>query len=464
MNNLSPDAIPAPAFELAQRFSDAGFRLWLVGGWVRDALLGRVHTDLDFATDAHPEQTLKILSSFGAGEPWTTGMQFGTVGLQYKNLRLEVTTLRRESYDPKSRNPDVSYGDDIETDLSRRDFTVNTMAIALPDVEVLDPYGGLSDLVAKRIRTPLSAEVSFSDDPLRMLRAFRFASTLGFEVDPDAWKAICKMHERIGIVSVERIRDEFSRLMLGPAVVQTLMDATESGLAGEFLPELPGLKLEQDPIHRHKDVFLHTLAVLGNAIEGEREPDLGLRLAALLHDIGKPATRQITPKGVTFHHHEVVGAHMTEARMKKLKFPKRLTEEVTQLVYLHLRFHTFRLGWSDRAVRRYVRDAGDYLDKLNALVRADCTTRNPRKARQLSARMDQLEERIADLRSREELAQLRPALNGREVMDLLELEPGPDVGRAMDFLMELRMDEGELSKQEASRRLVAWHKERGGRG
>ncbi|MEX2588388.1 MAG: CCA tRNA nucleotidyltransferase [Actinomycetota bacterium] len=460
MNNLSRDAIPRAAFELAQRFSDAGFRLWLVGGWVRDALLGRLHTDLDFATDARPEQTLKILRSFGGRQPWTAGIEYGTVGVQHDNLQLEVTTLRREAYDPGSRHPEVVYGDDIETDLSRRDFTVNTMAIALPDVQVLDPYGGLSDLVAKRIRTPLSPEISFSDDPLRMLRAFRFASALGFDVDPAARQAIGKMHGRIGIVSAERIRDEFSKLMLGQAVPQALKDATDAGLCGEFLPELPGLKLEQDPIHRHKDVFLHTLAVLANAIEAEQGPaDLGLRLGALLHDIGKPATRQITPKGVTFHHHEVVGAHMAEARMKKLKFSKHLIDEVTQLVYLHLRLHTFRLGWSDRAVRRYVRDAGDYLDNLNALIRADCTTRNPRKAEQLATRMDQLEERIADLRTREELAQLRPALNGNEVMELLQLNSGPDVGRALDFLMELRLDEGELSKQEASSRLTAWYKE-----
>lgn len=465
MSNLSEDAIPRAAVELAQRFSDAGYRLWLVGGWVRDALLGRAETDLDFATDAHPERTVEILSSFGAGEPWTTGMEYGTVGIQHGKLRLEVTTLRRESYDPESRHPKVVYGDDIETDLSRRDFTVNTMAIALPEVKVLDPYGGLTDLVAKRIRTPLSPEISFSDDPLRMLRAFRFASTLGFEVDASAWKAICDMHERIEIVSAERIRDELSRLMLGPAAPQALEDATESGLAGQFLPELPGMKLEQDPIHRHKDVFMHTLAVLGNVIAAEQgSADLGLRLAALFHDVGKPATRQVTPKGVTFHHHEVVGAHMTEARLKKLKFPKRLVDEVTQLVYLHLRIHTFRLGWSDRAVRRYVRDAGDHLDKLNALVRADCTTRNPRKARQLDAQVDELERRIADLRSKEELAQLRPALDGNEVMELLGLQPGPQVGRAMEFLMELRLDEGELSKPDARRRLAAWYEEQGGGG
>ncbi|HEX2053688.1 MAG TPA: CCA tRNA nucleotidyltransferase [Actinomycetota bacterium] len=472
MRDLSADAIPPEAFDLAHRFRDAGFGLWLVGGWVRDRLLGRDRppapefaedpaSDLDFATDARPEDTLAILKRWGTSAPWTSGIEFGTVGVQKDSTRVEVTTFRSEVYELGSRNPRVKFGTDLETDLSRRDFTVNTLAIGLPDIELVDRFGGISDLVAKKLRTPLSPEISFSDDPLRMLRAFRFASTLGFEVEEPVLEAVRRMHGRLSIVSKERIRDEFSKLMLGPAVSTTLEAATDNGLAGEFLPELPGLKLEQDPIHRHKDVFHHTLAVLDNAIGTESGgPELVLRLAALLHDIGKPKTREITPKGVTFHHHEVVGAQMTEARMKELRFPSKVIEEVKALVYLHLRFHTFRLGWTDRAVRRYVRDAGPLLDRLNRLVRSDCTTRNPAKARQLAKRMDDLEERIADLRSREELERLRPALDGNEVMAHLGIRPGRLVGDALNFLMEIRLDEGEITKEEAYRRLDRWHAER----
>jgi poly(A) polymerase len=460
MRNLSADAIPLLALELAGRFRDAGFGLWLVGGWVRDTLLDQNldERDLDFATDARPNDTLRLLKDWGGSAPWTSGMEFGTIGVEKEGTRVEVTTFRSEIYEPGSRNPRVEFGDDLHTDLSRRDFTVNTMAIALPDIELVDPFGGISDLVARRLRTPLTPAISFSDDPLRMLRAFRFASTLGFEIDEEVLQAVREMHGRLSIVSKERIRDEFSKLMLGPAVSRALEMATDSGLAGEFLPELPGLKLEQDPIHRHKDVFHHTLAVLDNAISAEKEgPDLVLRLAALLHDIGKPRTREITPKGVTFHHHEVVGAQMTEARMKELRFPSRLIEDVKTLVYLHLRFHTFRLGWTDRAVRRYVRDAGPLLNTLNTLVRSDCTTRNPRKAAQLDKRMDDLEEWIRELSTREELKQLRPALDGNEVMKHLDLKPSRTVGDALDFLMEIRLDEGEITKEEAYARLDAWY-------
>ena len=458
MKNLSADTIPRPAIDLANTFRREGYGLWLVGGWVRDAVLGIAHSDLDFATDATPEESLRILRAWGRSDPWTTGFEFGTVGIQHGELRLEVTTLRTETYERGSRNPKVSFGLDLHTDLSRRDFTINTMALALPDIELIDPFGGISDLVAKRIRTPLAPEISFADDPLRMLRACRFVSTLDFEVDAGVLGAIEQMHDRLGIISKERVRDELNRLMLGKAASTGLQLATDTALASEFLPELPGLKLEQDPIHRHKEVFTHTLAVLDNVTKYDREePDLVLRLAALLHDIGKPKTREITPKGVTFHHHEVVGAQMTEHRLKALRYPSRIVDEVTQLVYLHLRFHTFSLGWTDRAVRRYVRDAGPLLDRLNKLVRADCTTRNPNKARQLSQRMDSLEERIADLRSREELERLRPALDGNEVMAHLGLSPGPIVGAALDFLMELRLDEGELDKAEAYRRLDGWY-------
>ncbi len=483
MRDLSPDVIPTQALELARLFRGAGFRLWLVGGWVRDTLLGRdrvpspeftdgrvstgpdavAANDLDFTTDAPPADTLAILKRWGGSAPWTSGMEFGTIGVQKHTTRVEVTTFRNEVYEPGSRNPRVEFGNDLHTDLSRRDFTVNTLAIALPDIELVDLFGGISDLVARRLRTPLAPSISFSDDPLRMLRAFRFASTLGFELHDEVLQAVRQMHGRLVIVSKERIRDEFSKLMLGSDVSRALQMATESGLAAEFLPELPGLKLEQDPIHRHKDVFHHTLAVLDNAIGTEKEgPDLVLRLGALLHDIGKPRTRQITPKGVTFHHHEVVGAQMAEARMKDLRYPTKLIAEVKTLVYLHLRFHTFGLGWTDRAVRRYVRDAGPLLDKLNHLVRSDCTTRNPAKAQQLSKRMDELEAWISDLASREELKRLRPALNGNEVMEHLQVGPGRMVGEALNFLMELRLDEGELSKEEAYRRLDEWYDHRQG--
>jgi poly(A) polymerase len=461
VQDLTAEAIPEVAYDVAEAFRAAGFRIWLVGGWVRDALLGHAEADLDFATDARPDDSLKILRTWSGSAPWTTGMEFGTVGVQQAGYRIEVTTLRKDVYQPDSRNPRVGYGDDIETDLSRRDFSINAIAIELPDIEVQDPFGGLSDLVARRIRTPLEASVSFSDDPLRMLRALRFASTLGFEVDAQALEAISAMHDRLQIISKERIRDEFIKLLLGEAPSRALELASQTHLADEFLPELPELKLEQDPIHRHKDVFHHTLAVLDNVIGAEAEgPDLVLRLAALTHDIGKPRTREYGPKGVSFHHHEVVGAQMTEARLKELRFPARVVEDVRELVYLHLRFHTFALGWSDRAVRRYVRDAGDLLWRLNRLVRADCTTRNPARAAQLARRMDSLEERVADLASKEELMALRPALDGRQVMEILGIGPSRLVGEALAFLMEIRLDEGEIGEAEAIERLEAWHRER----
>ncbi|MDQ4149212.1 MAG: CCA tRNA nucleotidyltransferase [Actinomycetota bacterium] len=463
MNHLSREAIPQVALDLASTFREPGFGLWLVGGWVRDALLGKVEADLDLATDARPEQSLEILKQWSRSPPWTTGFEFGTVGVHHQGMRIEVTTFRTEVYHRDSRNPSVTFGHDLHTDLSRRDFTINAMAIALPEVLLEDPFGGLNDLVAKRIRTPLPPRVSFSDDPLRMLRALRFMSTLGFRPEPEVLEAIEKMHDRLAIVSAERIRDELSKLMLGGSPSEALDAATESGLAEEFLPELPALKLEQDPIHRHKDVFRHSLAVLDNVTAVDKhDPDLALRLAALLHDIGKPKTRAFTAKGVTFHHHEVVGAQMAEARLAELRYPSRLVNEVKQLVYLHLRFHTYALGWTDRAVRRYVRDAGPLLWKLNALVRADCTTRNPAKAARLAKRMDELEDRIAELESKEELSRLRPALNGNEVMAYLGIEPGPLVGEALDFLMEIRLDEGEIGKQEAYARLDEWFRNRSG--
>lgn len=450
--------IPPAAVSLAKEFEAAGHGLWLVGGWVRNAISEGLPGDLDFTTDARPQESLEILRSWSGTDPWTMGIEFGTVGSQKEGVTVEITTFRSEVYRDDSRNPTVTFAEDLETDLSRRDFTINAMAIRVPGAEIVDPFGGLNDLAARRIRTPLSPPTAFSDDPLRMLRALRFASSLDFQVDEPVIEAIGQMHERLSIVSRERIRDELSKLVIGKAPSRALALAARTGLAEEFLPELPALQLEQDPIHRHKDVFAHTLAVLDKVCAAdEQEPDLALRLAAVLHDVGKPKTRQITPKGVTFHHHEVVGADMAEARLRELRYPSRLVDEVKELVYLHLRFHTYRLGWTDKAVRRYVRDAGGLLGKLNTLVRADCTTRNAEKARRLAKRMDELEERIRELAAREELSRLRPALDGDQVMEHLGIGPGRTVGEALKFLMEVRMEEGELDREEAFRRLDEWY-------
>lgn len=459
MKQMTVPKIPRAATELAAVFSRAGFGLWLVGGWVRDALLGTVHADLDFATNARPDDTKKVLEAWAGGTSgvWLTGFEFGTVGARKNNQTVEVTTFRSEVYSRESRNPEVSFAEDLETDLSRRDFTINAMAIALPGKEIIDPFSGLTDLASKRIRTPLSPEISFSDDPLRMLRALRFAATLNFEVNETILEAISNMSDRLGIVSAERIRDEFSKLMLGKSPSRSLALATATGLADQFIPELPALRLEQDPIHRHKDVFAHTLAVLDKitSVDGD-DPDLPLRMSALLHDIGKPRTRRYGPEGVNFHYHEVVGAEMADKRLQALHYPSRFRQEVKELIYLHLRFHTYSLGWSDKAVRRYARDAGGLLDRLNKLVRADCTTRDVTKARGLSKRIDELEERITELAAKEELTRLRPALDGNEIMQHLGIPPGPAVGKARDFLMEVRIDEGEISKEEAYQRLDEW--------
>lgn len=450
--------IPEVASDLAAAFSREGFSLHLVGGWVRDAILGNVHEDLDFATEAPPEKSVEILKKWaGDSSVWVTGIEFGTVGAKKQGRVYEVTTFRREVYRDESRNPEVAFAADIETDISRRDFTMNAMAIRLPGRELIDPFGGLEDLARKRIRTPLRPEVSFSDDPLRMLRALRFVSVFDFKVEPQVLEAISEMKGRLAIVSKERVRDEFTKLMLGTVPSKALDLATSTGLADEFMPELPALRLEQDPIQRHKDVFRHTLAVLDKVCAAEEgEADLILRLGALLHDIGKPKTRRITSEGVNFHHHEVVGAEMAEQRLSELRFPARVIDDVTRLIFLHLRFHTYRLGWTDRAVRRYVRDAGGLFGKLNTLVRADCTTRNPVKARELGRRMDELEERIRELAGREELSRMRPALDGHEIMAHLSIPPGKTVGEALDFLMEIRMDDGEIPKEEAFRRLDEW--------
>ena len=441
---------------LMDLFEAAGKSLYLVGGVVRDAVLNRLgpDADLDFTTDARPEET-KGLVAAEADAVWTQGERFGTIGCKRDERRYEITTHRAEAYVPDSRKPEVAYADDVEADLSRRDFTVNAMALRLPALELVDPFDGLDDLAAHRLRTPLAPEESFGDDPLRMLRAARFVAGYGLRPEPALVRAVEAMHERLAIVSPERIRDELDKLMVVERPGDGLRFLVGTGLADEFLPELPALVLEQDPVHRHKDVLAHTIAVVDKT-----SPDRILRLAALFHDVGKPKTRSFGPGGVSFHHHEVVGARMTADRMRALRYPNEDVAAVSRLVELHLRFHTFRLGWTDSAVRRYVRDAGPLLDLLNELTRCDCTTRNPRKAAELSERMDTLERRIAELREKEELAAIRPDLDGRQVMDQLGVGPGPVVGEALAFLLELRLDEGPLGEEEARKRLDRWWQER----
>ncbi len=440
------------ARELGERFRAAGYELYLVGGVVRDLLLGRLRDDheLDMATDAPPHETTRILRGW-AERQYLVGVRFGTVGARRRGRLLEITTFREEVYPEDQRKPAVTFARDIETDLSRRDFTINAMAVRLPEGTFVDPFGGVRDLAARRLDTPLDPELAFSDDPLRMLRAARFAATLEVTPAPRVVEAVRRMHGRLGIVSAERIQEELSKLLLGARPSRGLDLIVSTGLAGEFLPELPALKLEQDPVHKHKDVLRHTYAVVERC-----EPDLVLRLAALLHDIGKPRTRQITPEGVQFLFHDVVGARMARDRLRALRYPNQVVEDVARLVELHLRFHTYRTGWSDSAVRRYVRDAGPLLDRLNQLTRADCTTRNPFKARELAALQDELEERIARLAEEENLEALRPPLDGRQIMAHLGLEPGPLVGEAREHLLELRLERGPMSEEEAYRALEEW--------
>lgn len=441
--------------ELARTFERAHHQLYLVGGSVRDARLGRRHEDLDLSTDATPDQTLALVRPV-ATAVWTQGARFGTVGAEISGVRMEITTFRTERYEEASRHPEVEFASDVVTDLSRRDFTVNAMAVKLPEGDFLDPFGGLADLDARLLRTPIDPAASFRDDPLRMLRAFRFASQLEFRVDESAQAAIRALRGELATVSAERIGDELGKLVVGRAPAAALEQADAVSLIELFLPELVALKLEQDPVHKHKDVWHHTLAVL------ERAPaELTVRLAALLHDIGKPRTRRIGSDGVTFHHHEIVGAKMAARRLRALRYPRAVVEDVAELIRLHHRFHTYRLGWTDSAVRRYVRDAGSLLGTLNALVRADCTTRNPAKAARLAKRMDELEARIAALAAQEELDALRPDLDGGQVMAYLGVAPGPVVGEAKQFLLDLRMEEGPLGEDEAFRRLDSWGRERG---
>jgi poly(A) polymerase len=445
----------SPAMKVARAFNDAAKRLYLVGGSLRDAWLGRPHEDLDFATDAVPEETKEIVAPL-ASAVWLQGVEFGTVGAKVGGIDMEITTFRTESYQPGSRHPAVDFASDIETDLSRRDFTVNAMALELPEGQPIDPFEGKADLERRLIRTPLDPEISFGDDPLRMLRAFRFAAQLDFEIAPEVLAAVTAMKDQIRTVSAERIRDELSKLVVGAAPGRALELADETGITDLFLPELSSLKLEQDPVHKHKDVFHHTLAVMERTA-----PELELRLAALLHDIGKPKTRRIDDEGVTFHHHEVVGARMAEARLRELRFSNQVVDAVRDIIFLHHRFHTYRLGWSDSAVRRYVRDAGALLPTLNAMVRADCTTRNTAKAKRLGERMDELETRIGELAQQEELEQIRPQLDGLQIMAYLGLEPGPLVGDAHRFMLDLRLDEGQLDDDEAYRRLDEWARAKG---
>jgi poly(A) polymerase len=443
------------AIEVGERFRLAGFQLYLVGGAVRDLLLQRgPGRELDFATDAKPEEIIRMLQGW-ADRKYLTGIRFGTVGARKDEYDLQVTTFRKEVYPEDDRHPHVTFANDLEVDLSRRDFTVNAMAVSLPDRAFVDPFGGVRDLAAKLLDTPLDPSVSFGDDPLRMLRAARFASTLELAPAPRVVAAMRAMSERLSIVSAERIQGELNRLLVSEVPSRGLLLAVETGLAAQFLPELPGLQLEQDPVHRHKDVLRHTFVVVENC-----EPDLTLRLAALLHDIGKPATREFTSEGVQFHHHEVVGARMAEERLRALRYPNDVVADVVKLVELHLRFHSYGMGWTDAGVRRYVRDAGPLLDRLNQLVRADCTTQNPARAKALAALQDDLELRIARLAEEENLERMRPPLDGVEVMDHLGIEPGPLVGQALAYLLELRIERGPIEKDEAYRLLDEWAKAR----
>jgi len=455
--------VPAPVAELGERFAAAGFELALVGGTVRDAVLGRSSPDIDLTTDARPEEVQRLLEGWAHGT-WDVGIAFGTVGARHGDEKLEITTYRAESYDRESRKPDVSYGDTLEGDLHRRDFTINAMALTLPNRVLVDPFGGLGDLVQRVLRTPGSPESSFDDDPLRMMRAARFASQLGFAVADDVVAAMTAMSERIDIVSAERVREELVRLILGERPRAGLALLVSTGLAERVIPEVPKLTLEIDEHHRHKDVYEHSLTVLEQAIDMETAhepvsgPDFVLRFAALMHDVGKPKTRRFeSGGGVSFHHHEVVGAKMTRKRMKILRFSNEDVDQVSRLVELHLRFHGYGTGeWTDSAVRRYVRDAGDLLPRLHKLTRADCTTRNARKAAALARTYDSLEARIAALAEQEELDSIRPDLDGEQIMETLGIGPGRDVGAAYRFLLELRMDEGPLEESVARDRLLEW--------
>jgi len=431
----------------------AGHRVFLVGGIVRDLLLARdlgPDADIDLTTDATPDQ-IKTAVGPVVDALWTQGERFGTIGVKLGDRIVEITTHRAESYAPDSRKPEVSFGTNIEDDLARRDFTVNAMALELPSPELIDPFGGAADLAANRLRTPLDPEVSFTDDPLRMLRAARFIAGYGLEPDAELVAAVRANAHRLDIISAERIRDELDKLVQVVDPSAGLWFVVDTGLADLFLPELPAMRLEQDPIHHHKDVLAHTIAVVGKT-----KPERLVRLAALLHDVGKPKTRSFGDGGVTFHHHEVVGARMARDRMQALKYSTDDVEAVRKLVYLHLRFHGYGDGWTDSAVRRFVRDAGDQYERLVDLTASDCTTRNKRKAAELAQRMEEFKVRVERLREQEELDAIRPDLDGKQVMDHLGIGPGRHIGQALDHLLEIRLEEGPLSEDEAYARLDAW--------
>ena len=442
-------------------FEQAGFELALVGGPVRDAILGRVAPDLDFTTSANPDQTLKLLKPI-ASATWDIGREFGTIAAQIGDEKVEITSYRADSYDKTTRKPTVEFGDNLEDDLVRRDFTVNAMALRLPSRTFVDPHSGLRDLLLQTLRTPSKPEVSFSDDPLRMMRAARFTAQLGFEIEPETFEAMRNMADRIKIISAERVRDELSKLLLAKDPRPGLEILVDSGIAELVIPELPALKLEADEHHHHKDVYQHTLTVVAQAIDYEKDyglnQDLVLRIAALFHDIGKPATKRLEPGGaVSFHHHDVVGAKLAKKRLQELKFDNDTIKAVARLVELHLRFFGYSdQQWSDSAVRRYVRDAEDQLLRLHALTRADVTTRNKRKADRLAHAYDDLEQRIALLREQEQLDAMRPELDGQQIMEILDIKPGREVGEAYAFLLEIRLDEGSIGPEEAKKRLLSW--------
>jgi poly(A) polymerase len=448
--------------QLAAAFKAAGFKLALVGGPVRDAILGRLGNDLDFTTNAKPAESKKILTSW-ADTVWEIGAEFGTIAARKGDVEVEVTTYRSESYEIDSRKPDVQFGENIEGDLKRRDFTINAMALELTTESptFIDLFNGITDLQNKIIKTPGKAEDSFSDDPLRMMRAARFMSQLNFAVDDSVIEAIKKMADRLSIISAERIRDEFVKTLMSPNPRIGITLLVETGLADKFLPEIPKLKLEIDEHHHHKDVYEHTLTVLEQAIALEERldgPNLTLRLAALMHDIGKPKTKELIPGGgVSFHHHEVVGSRMTKERLRTLRFDNHVIKDVAKLVFLHLRFHGYGNGeWTDSAVRRYVRDAEDLLIHLHLLTRADCTTRNKKKAESLARIYDQLEERIVQLMMQEELNKIRPDIDGDEIMKILGVKPSPIVGEAYNYLLELRLEHGPLGVEKATQELLTW--------
>lgn len=469
MTNARVDQVIEISKPLTEIFKQHGKRLYLVGGAVRDLFVGTPNLgetpsvdafdpnyDLDFTTDALPNQIEAMLKD-KVEAIWLQGKRFGTVGVKLGGFKFEITTHRAEVYHQDSRKPKVTYSSDIQEDLSRRDFTINAMALSLhsEEPEMIDPFGGLQHLIERKLVTPLDPQVSFSEDPLRMLRAARFISKLDLEPDEAVVKTILAMRERLSIVSAERIRDEFDKLMILAKPSRGLEFLVKTGLAGEFLPELPALELEQDPIHRHKDVLAHTIAVVEKA-----SPDRILRLAALFHDVGKPKTKQITSDGVTFYHHDVVGAKMTRHRMRVLKYSAQDVDDVSNLVFLHLRFHTYQAGWSDSAVRRYVRDAGPLLNRLNELTLCDSTTRNQNKVKLLRDRMSDLKVRIEELKKKEELDSIRPEIDGVEVMKILQIPPSRTVGEALDYLLEIRFEEGLIGRDKAIERLISWWQDR----